>query len=229
MSAVTIAANGRSWGFAPVTQPLDAARLQIIARATVLDDRTLSPPRGLSAATTGTFATQVGPDGLVGLIGRPTWTVPPAQLPGLGVSLTVSAEGCQDAVLAGALPPQPGLPASFAALDLGTYRLIRLPVVICGRVFRRQAGIFVPLAGAEVRVVAASPVPALAGAMPAPVPVGALVGTSAFTNPDGEYRFAPFQRFATLRLQVVAPVSGPPVEIGPPLGEITLVQDFRLG
>lgn len=229
MSAVTIAANGRNWRFAPVTQPLDAARLQVIARATILDDRTLSPPRGLSATTTGAFAAQVGPDGLVGLVGRPVWAVPPAQLPGLGVSLTVSAEGYEDAALAGPLPPQPGLPASFAALDLGTHRLVRLPVVICGRVFRRQAGIFVPLAGAEIRVVAASPVPALAGATPAPVPVGALVGTSAFANPDGEYRFAPFQRFATIRLQVVAPVSGPPVELGPPLGETTVIQDFRLG
>lgn len=231
MTAIIVPANGLLWRFAPAFQlpPPDPTRPQVMARATIVDDVSLSPPADLSATATGAFAACAGRDGLVGLVGRPSWPVPPADLAGLGVSLTVSAPGYRDTVLSGPLPPQPDLPVTFAPLDLGVHRLVREPVFVRGRVLLRQGGVFEPLAGADVRVVGASPVPLLAGALPAPVAVAGLIGTSALTNGDGEYRFGPFARFATLRLQVVAPMAGPTVELGPSLGETALAQDFRIG
>lgn len=235
MTGLAMEANGRLWLFCPVPQPTDPARLQVVARAQILDDVTLSPASGVSATTRSVFRAQTGPDGFAGLVGRPTVAVPSTELPGLVISFTLAAEGYDDVTLSGALPPQPGLsppagvPPCFAPLDLGLQRLIRSPTHIRGRVLRRQGGAFVPVASAEVRMVAATAVPPLAGAIPPPPPLGGLVGTSVSTDADGEYRFAAPLRFAGIRLQVVAPIAGMAIGLEPRLGETTIVQDFRIG
>jgi hypothetical protein len=229
MSVIPIEANGRNWLFAPLPQAPVAARLQVVARAQFIDDITLQPPRApLAIRSDSGLAAQVGPDGLAGLIGRPLTLAPPAQLAGLPLGFTLSAPAYDDCVLNGVLPAQPGLPNDFVALDFGLRRLLRAAAVVQGRVFRRVAGIFQPQPGAQVQIVAATPARALAGALPAPVAVGGLVGLTAVANADAEYVFAPLARFSTLTLRVMAPVAGPPVTIAAPAGGTDAILDFRL-
>jgi hypothetical protein len=229
MSVVRIQANSETWRFAPLPPPAGAALLQIVAQAQLVDDVSLlAPATAVEVTSSGPFLGRAGPDGLVGVIGRPLLAGPSAQIVGLPLAFTVTAPGYQNLTLNGALPAQPGLPNAFQPLDFGRRRLIRAPAVIQGRVFRRVAGVFQPTAGAIVRIQAATPVPPLAGALPVPTSVGWLVGLTATADAYGQYRFTPLERFSTLTLQVTAPALAPPVVVAAPLGRSDIVQDFRL-
>jgi hypothetical protein len=229
MSTVSIQSGGKDWRFSPLPAALDAAQLQIVAQATILDDISLLVPgTPVEVASDGSFPVTVGPDGLVGLIGRPLLCAPPTQIAGTPVALTVTAPGYQALSLNGALPSQPSLPNVFQLLDFGQRRLIRAATTIQGRVFSRVAGVFQPVAGAIVSIAAATPAPALAGALPLPISVAGLVGLTATTNANAEYRFPPLQRFSTLTMQVTAPVLAPAVVIVAPLGGSNVTHDFRL-
>jgi hypothetical protein len=230
MSAVSILSQGRSWRFMPLPPASEDSLLCIIARCTVLDDITLEAP-GVSLevkATNRAWSGRAGPDGLVGVIGRPTAAAPAAQLAGTPADMEITAPGYQSMLVAGVIPPQPGLPAVFTPLNYGIRRLLRLPLVIEGRVLRRIAGELRPVAGAVVTITAATPVAARAGALPPPVAVAALVGTTAAANADGEYRFPALARFRTLTLAVTAPTASPPWTLHAPMGPSRLNQDFHL-
>ncbi|TFV49638.1 hypothetical protein [Bradyrhizobium niftali] len=237
MSSISLQSDGRTWRFSPLPPVRDAARSQIIAQVQILDDASLSvPATPIKVTSDGPFHSSSGSDGLVGLVGEPTLALPDLQIAGTAVGFTVSAVGYRSVALNGVLPPQPAVfPAEpgvilldkFQLLDFGQRRLIRNAVTIQGRVFRRIAGAFQPLPGATVAITAATQVPALAGATPLPVPV-AGVGITAIANAFAEYRLPPVERFATLTLQVTAPVLGAPVVIVAPPAGSNVVQDFRL-
>lgn len=230
MSAVTILSQGRSWRFSPLPPVSEDSLYRVIARCSVIDDVTLEPPtvplevEALNKAWSG----RTGPEGLLGVIGRPTAAAPAAQLAATPVGMNVTAPGYQPLALAGVLPAQPGLPAVFTPLDYGIRRLLRLPLVIEGRVLRRIAGELRPVPGAAVTITAATPVPPRAGALPAPVAVAGIAGTVALANADGEYRFAALPRFRTVTLEVTAPLASPPRTLHAPMGPSRLNQDFHL-
>jgi hypothetical protein len=200
MSAVSILPQGRTWRFMPLPSASEDSLLRVVARSSILDDVTLEPPviaLEVKAANKA-WAGRAGPDGLVGVIGRPTAAAPSIQLAGMPAGMEISAPGYQTLVLAGALPAQAALPANFTALDHGFRRLLRLPLVIEGRVLRRIAGELQPVAGAMVMITGATPVAARAGTLPLPISVAALVSTAAAANANGEYRFAALPAFAPL-------------------------------
>lgn len=230
MSAVTILSQGRPWRFSPLPPAAEDSLHRVIARCIVIDDVTLEPPAVPVSveASNRAWSGRSGPDGLVGVIGRPTAAAPAAQLAGTPAGMTISAPGYLPLALAGVLPPQPGLPAAYAPLDYGVRRLLRLPLVVEGRVLRRIAGELRPVPGAAVTIAAATPVPPRAGALPAPVAVAGLAGTVALANAEGEYRFAALPRFRTVTLEVTAPLASPPRTLHAPLGPSRLNQDFHL-
>jgi hypothetical protein len=229
MTTVSIQSGGRSWRFAPLPPVRDPDQVQIIARAQILDDISLLPPTTpLKVVSNCTFPAAAGPEGLVGLVGRPSQCAPDAQMAGTAAAFTVTAAGYDGLSLSSVLPAQPGLPAKFQLLEFGQRRLIRATATIQGRVFRRIAGVFQPVVGAVVTITAATPAPALAGALPVPISVAGYVGVTATTNADAEYRFAlPLPRFSILTLQVTTPALSPPVVIVAPPGGSNVTQDFR--
>lgn len=228
MNALRIRSGERSWRFNPLPAAPETDLLRVMARASLVDDVTLAPPQVplTVRAAAGPWTGRAGPDGLVGLIGRPSQGGPIAALAGLQMDMEITAQGYADLALGGVLPAQPA--GDFVPLEFGARRLQRLALVIEGRVLRRIAGNLQPVAGAVVTIIAATPVPALAGALPAPVAVAALVGTVANTNAAGLYRFAAIPRFASVTLRVTAPAQGNPVTVVPVLPHDRINQDFHL-
>jgi hypothetical protein len=230
MTAVTIRAGGRAWRLAPADAPPEAARVQVVARARVVDDLTLlAATAALSVSTSHPgLAGRAGSDGLVGLVGAPDRLAPADGIEGLAVAFTVTGAGFAPLDLAGALPAQPGYPDAFAALDLGTRRLLRPPVEIRGRVTRLAAGAVQPVAGATVAVTAAQPVRQLAGAAPPPPPVSALTGLQAVTDADGSYRLPGVARALTLTLTASAGPGSAARAVAPSYADPVILVDFRL-
>lgn len=228
MNALSIRSGDNSWRFLPLPPARETDLLRTIARATVVDDVTLLPPAVALAvrAAERPWQGRAGPDGLVGLIGRPSQAGPPAALPMLPVAMVVAAPGYAELALAGVLPAQP--PNDFLSLDWGVRRLRRLATVIEGRVLRFVGGVPEPVAGAVVTVTAATPVPALAGALPAPAAVGGWVGLAAAADGHGFYRFPELARFATVTLRVTAPAASAPVTLAPVFADSRINQDFHL-
>jgi hypothetical protein len=198
----TLTAKGRDWRFCPVDPPQEAGYLQVVARAQIVDDITLAAPQVPLEVDTDRagFFGRSGPDGLIGAIGHPAQLLPPSQAPGTPFELTVEAAGHAPLTLAGALPAQPGYPMAFFPLEFGTRRLQRDAASIHGRVTRLLGGIDQPVAGATVTVTAAQPVPALAGALPAPPPAALFIGLGDVTAADGSYRLGPIARAFSLTI-----------------------------
>ena len=141
-----------------------AARYQVIAEAQVIDELTGTPPRvPLNVRRSDMrMDTRTAPGGHVGLAGRPAALFPdpwPAITP--TVAIQISADGYLPTRLTGALPPQPGYPATFQPLDFGTVLLRRRPTVIDGRVRAIDGQ---PVGGAQVTVSAIwDTLPAISG------------------------------------------------------------------
>jgi hypothetical protein len=230
MTAVTIQAGGRAWRLLPAEAPREAARVQVVARARVVDDLTLLAPAAALAvaATTPGLAGRAGPDGLVGVVGAPARLAPADEVEGLGLAFTVTGAGFEPLALAGALPAQPGYPDAFAALDLGVRRLLRPPVEIRGRVTRLVAGAVQPVAGAVVAVTAAQAVRALADAEPPPPPAAALTGLQALTDADGRYRLPGVARALSLTLTASKGVGSAARTLAPSYADPVILADFRL-
>ena len=197
-----------NWRFCPDDPPPAAARTQCVALAHIVDDLTLAPPLApmIVGANRPEFAGRNGPGGLVGAIGQPFPDLPPAQVAGTGIALTIAAPGYAPLTLTGALAAQPGYPASFTPLDLGTWRLARVQVTIAGRVTRLVGGAPVPIAGASVAVTAATPAPSLAGAQPSPPSAASFLALAAVSDAAGTYRLGPVAR--ALRLTLTASQGG---------------------
>jgi hypothetical protein len=202
MTCRTLTAKGREWRFCPIDPPSEAAYLQVVARAQIVDDLTLGAPQVPLAVDTDHpgFFDRSRPDGLVGAIGHPAALLPPSQVAGAPVNLTVEAAGHVPLSLTGALPGQPGYPTAFFPLELGTHRLQRQAVQIRGRVTRLVAGVDTPVAGATVTVTAAQPTTLLAGALPAAPPAALFIGIGDVTAADGTYRLGPIARAVGLTL-----------------------------
>jgi hypothetical protein len=192
-----------------VDPPPEAGLDRVVMQARIVDDLMLAPPR-VALRVTGTrpaeFRGVVGPDGLVALAGTPWPLLPTPQAAGTVLELGIQAPGHEPALLAGALPAQPGYPAALLPLDLGTRRLARSPIELRGRVTRRVAGADQPVAGAAVAVTAAVPAPPLAGAQPAPPAAGSFLALATMTDGAGTYRLGPVAR--ALRLTVTANEGG---------------------
>jgi hypothetical protein len=202
MTCRTLQANGQQWRFCPDDPPAEAARLQRIAFAVVVDDLLLTaPPVPIDVSSTRPdFAGRSGPDGRVGVVGRPFPALPPAQAPGTVIGMTLAAAGYVPLSLSASLGPQPLYPDGFVPLDFGTRRLVRGAVSIWGRVRRVVGGVLQPVAGANVAVTAATPVPALAGALPAPPSAASFLALAAPTDATGNYRLGPVARAVRLTL-----------------------------
>ena len=230
MSAVILTANGRRWRFSPVDPPPDAGRLRTVAFARILDDLTLAPPRGPLTARSDTppLAGRVGPDGLVGLIGTPARHLPSAQVAGTPVAVTVTALGYDDLPLAGTLGPQPGYPAAFQPLDLGVRRLRRRAVTIRGRVLRLVGTALQPVSGATVKVTAAVPVRALAGATPAPPAAAVFTALSVTTDAQGDYRLPAFARALSVTITASSGAASTARTVSPDYADPDMIVDFRL-
>jgi hypothetical protein len=187
-----------TWRFCPEIPPPIAARVQCVARATILDDLTLATPLVpiTVVSTRPEFGGRSGPDGLVGAVGQPFPDLPVAQVAGTTVTLGLTAPGYAPLSLSGALGPQPLYPNSFIALDFGTWRLIRVAVLLGGQVTRAGG----PVAGATVAVTAAVPVPALATAQPTPPTAASFLALTATTDAAGNYRLGPISRAVRLTL-----------------------------
>lgn len=223
-------AGSRTYRFCPVDPPVEAGRFRIVAQARIVDDLTLAaPPVSLDAKTSMPgFGTRTGRDGLVGVTGRPATLLPPSQVAGAPVGLTIDAPGYALLSLSGALAVQPTYPAAFVPLDLGTWRLQRLPVRIHGRVIRRVGGIDQPVSGATVTVTAAVPVPPLAVAQPAPPAAASFIGMGDVTGAPGTYRIGPFARAARLTLTASQGGGTVAVNVAPDYAAPVNLVDIRL-
>ncbi len=214
MTATVVNAQGLNWRFLTETPMPIAARHQVVLRAQVLDELTGLPPRtGLAVRSPIVGLTpRVSAGGIAGLAGRPyalyptPWPAVPPQ-----VELQVESDLYLPLRLAGALPPQPGFPAAFAPLDLGTVALHRRPTRISGRVVD-AAG--TPVAGATVSVSAIwTTVDAILAAGAAPDGLSVPVGLYA-DRPPG----------ATLRQRTLNLLGGPKTLHRPAAAGTTRIQ-----
>jgi hypothetical protein len=202
MTCRILQANGRQWRFCPDDPPPEAGFTQRIAFAVLFDDLVLGPPQtAVSVASSRPEFTGVsGPDGRVGVVGQPFPALPPAQVPGTPVGMTLEAPGYAPLVLSGALGPQPGYPTAFAPLDLGSWRLQRKATAVWGRVTRLAGGVAQPVAGAAVAVTAAVPAPAAAGTQPPPPNAASFLALTTVTDAAGGYRLGPIARAVRLTM-----------------------------
>ena len=227
--SVLVNVNGRQWRYSPIEPPPEAGLVRAIALAHLVDDVTLTPPRVVLSVHSDTllFGGHAGPDGLVGLIGAPAREVPPSQIAGLPVAFTVSAAGYVPLALAGAIAAQPGYPASWSALDLGLWRLQRNAVTISGRVTQLVGGVLQPVAGANINVISAIPVRALAGALPAPPSVASFTTLATLTDALGRFSLLVAR---ALSVTLTASQGGTSVSrtLWPDYVEPLLPVDFRL-
>ena len=219
-----------TWRFCPDDAPPTAARTQCVARATLVDDLVLGPPLVPVTVVSGRpeFAGESGPDGLVGAVGRPFPDLPAAQVAGTPIALALTAPGYAPLSLNGALGPQPLYPNRFRPLDFGTWRLARAAVTLGGRVIRIAGGTAVPVPGASVRVTAAVPVPALAGAQPAPPTAASFLALAAITDNTGNYRLGPVSRAVRLTLTASQGAATAASDIEPDYAQLLNFLDFVL-
>lgn len=202
MTCRGLTANDVQWRFCPLDPPAEAARLQLVAGARVIDDVQLGvPPVPIAVSSTRPdFVGRSGPDGSVGVIGRPFPTLPQAQVAGTVIGMSLAAPGYDPLALAGPLGPQGAYPAAFTRVDLGTWRLTRQAVSIHGEVTRVIGGLPQPVVGAAIAVTTALPVPALAGAQPAPPSAASFLVLAAVTDASGRFRLGPVARAVRLTL-----------------------------
>jgi hypothetical protein len=219
-----------TWRFCPDDAPPAAARTQCVARATLVDDLVLGPPLVPVTVVSGRseFAGENGPDGLVGAVGRPFPDLPAAQIVGTSISLALTAPGYTPLSLNGVLGPQPLYPARFRPLDFGTWRLARAAVMLGGQVTRIAGGVVVPVPGASVRVTAALPVPALAGAQPAPPTAVSFLALAATTDGIGNYRLGPLSRVVRLTLTASQGAATASSDVEPDYAQLLNLVDFVL-
>jgi hypothetical protein len=194
------------WTFCPVDPPVAAGHVQCVARARIVDDLNLSAPLVPVSVVSARFNGRSGPDGFVGLVGRPFPDLPAAQVAGTVVTMTLTAPGYVRLDLSGPLGAQPSYPDAFAPLDFGVWRIMRRPVEIRGRVTRLVGSTLLTVAGANIAVTAAVPVPGLAGAQPAPPTAASFLALAATTDAAGVFRLGPVVR--ALRLTLTAMGSG---------------------
>lgn len=153
MSGVLIEAGARSWRLLAGPDPREAARLQAILSAQLLDELTGAPPRAVidvSTVSRGMWA-RASASGRIGLVGRPAalfpdpWPVAPSP------SVEIRAETTDHLPrrLARDLDPQPNMPERYALTPLGDIELHRRPTTFSGRLVSRLTG---PVAGATVSV-----------------------------------------------------------------------------
>jgi hypothetical protein len=223
-------AGAAAWRFCPDDTPPVAARTQCVARATLVDDMMLGPPPVPVTVVSGRpeFAGRSGPDGLVGVVGQPFPDLPAAQVAGTSIALALTAPGYAALSLSGVLGPQPLYPASFRPLDLGIWRLARTAVMLGGRVTRIAGGISVPVPGASVRVTAATPVPALASAQPAPPTAASFLSLAATTDGTGKYRLGPVSRAVRLTLTASQGAATTASDVEPDYAQPLNLVDFVL-
>lgn len=227
--SVLLTMNGRTWRYSPIAPPPEAGLLRAVALAHVVDDLTLAPPRVALDVQSGTvpFTGRAGPDGMVGLIGAPARHVPPAQIAGMPIAFTVAGAGFDALALAGAIAAQPGYPATWLPLDLGLWRLQRSAVTISGRVTRVVGGVVQPVAGASVKVSAAVPVRALAGALPAPPTVASLTALATLTDALGRFSLL-LARALSVTLTASDAGASASRTLWPDYADRVLPADFRL-
>lgn len=147
MSARELTAGGRRWRFVSDEPPPDLLqRVQAVVDLAVTDELTgTPPPTPLAVATTRSGLTpRTGPDGRIGLVGRPVEILPAALVPGSVIPVDVRAAGYLPHAVEVTLqaPPQPTVPLA----------LHREPVAVWGRVLDTGGGAPVPVAGATVRL-----------------------------------------------------------------------------
>jgi hypothetical protein len=148
VSARELTAGGRRWRFVPDEPPPDLLqRVQAVVDLAVTDEQTAAPPATPLRITTtrSGLAPRIGPDGRIGLVGRPAEILPPALVPGSVIPVEVGAAGYLAHAIEVTLqaPPQPTLPLA----------LHREPVAVWGRVLDISGGAPVPVAGATVRLI----------------------------------------------------------------------------
>lgn len=223
-------AGDTSWRFCPDDAPPVAARVQCVARAQLVDDLVLNPPMVPVTVRSSRpeFTGRSGPDGLVGAVGQPYPDLPAPQVSGTAITLTLSAPGYDPLSLSGALGAQPGYPASFAALDFGTWRLTRTAMTIAGRVTRMVGGSAVAVAGASVAVAAAVPAPLLAGAQPAPPSPASFLALGTVTDATGNFRIGPVARALHLTLTASEGGGSQVLDLDPDYSEPINLIDFVL-
>jgi hypothetical protein len=191
-----------SWHFCPDSTPPIAARVQCVARATIIDDLVLGAPMVPITVVSERpeFTGRSGPDGLVGAVGQPFPDLPATQVAGTPIALALTAPGYAPLPLTGALGAQPLYPDNFTPLDFGTWRLTRVAVLLGGQVTRIVGGMPVPVAGATVAVTAAVPVPDHATAQPPPPSAASFLALSTVADAAGNYRLGPVARAVQLTL-----------------------------
>lgn len=226
---VILTADGKTWRYHPTAPPPEAGHLHAVAFAQVVDDLTLKPPRAALEVRSKTppFIGRASADGMVGLVGATARQVPAAQLAGMPVAWTVEAAGYVTLALAGAFAAQPGYPSVWTPLDLGLRRLQRKAVTVSGRVTRVAGGVVTPVAAASVKVTAAVPVRALAGALPAPPGAASFLALSTVTGADGRFQLS-LARALSVTLTASHGAASASRTLWPEYADDVLPADFRL-
>ncbi len=148
-------ANNRNFIFCPDDRTSPADNVRAVVRARVIDEITNQPPRGeltVSSVADG-LSPKVGPDGIVGLVGRPGRLHSALDVDGVDIKFSVSAERFLPRHFEETLGPIPGFPEQFQPLDLGIVSFHREPVVLKGRVIQRNGAGSIPLTGVTVSIV----------------------------------------------------------------------------
>ncbi len=230
MTRHELRASGRRWHFSPVDPPRQAGLFRTVARAQIVDDLNLIPPVvDLVVTASASWLTgRAGPDGLVGVLGRPWPLLPQAQVAGTGISVRVAGRGYTPLNLNGMLGAQPLYPEAFRPLDFGTQRLQRLPVTIRGKVTRVAGLVEQPVSGATVAITAAQPVADLPGATPLPPNPAIFTALTTPTTSDGSYEFPPISRAVSLRITVSAGPVNAVRSVAPDYADRILFVNFRL-
>jgi hypothetical protein len=139
------------WRLAPETPPPAAWWPQALMSVAVLDEITEEPAATSAASTTTSGLEARASGGLAGLVGQPLRRLRPGFITGAPLSLTLSGPGFLPLTLNSSLGAEPGYPAVFTPVDLGSVALHRAPVTITGRITSHtgvvRAGASVTLAG----------------------------------------------------------------------------------
>jgi hypothetical protein len=147
------------WRLAPEPPPPVASRAQAVLKLTMLDEITGLPPTVPPAASTTTVGllARSTTGGLAGLVARPLRRWMPdfvtgtAFVTGAPLQISLAGSGFLPVVLTAPIGAEPGYPAAFVPVDLGSVALHRDPVTIAGRTVSRtrivRAGAAVTLDG----------------------------------------------------------------------------------
>ncbi|GGJ24122.1 hypothetical protein [Neoroseomonas lacus] len=147
--------DGRRWRLLPESSPLpQAARVQALARAQLIDELTGEPPPGRAMVVSRTPGARsaAGEGGHIGLSGRPATLFPaawPLVPPFPRLALEARLPAFLPVTLATDLVAQPAWPDAFLLHDFLQVALHRQPTLLSGRVASRTTG---PVAGAAVEV-----------------------------------------------------------------------------